>query len=85
MMLKSRAFNKPDTAQPCQFPTRALHNIAHASPPELLLPGLHRFQILPILQVPSTAIKFIYKYKYRYRYMEVATPQFAIIIYHLTK
>ena len=33
--------------------------------------GLHRFQILPILQVPSTAIKCIYKYKYRYRYMEV--------------
>ena len=31
--------------------------------------GLHRFQILPILQVPSTGIKCIHKYKYRYRYM----------------
>ena len=32
--------------------------------------GLHRFQILPILQVPSAAVKCIHKYKYRYRYME---------------
>ena len=32
--------------------------------------GLHRFQILPILQVPSTAVRCIHKYKYRYRYME---------------
>ena len=32
--------------------------------------GLHRFQILPILQVPSTAIKCIYKYKYQYWYMK---------------
>ena len=32
--------------------------------------GLHRFQILPILQVPNTAVKGIHKYKYRYQYME---------------
>ena len=25
---------------------------------------LHRFQILPILQVPSTAVRCIHKYKY---------------------
>ena len=31
--------------------------------------GLHQFQVLLILQVPSTAIKCIYKYKYQYRYM----------------
>ena len=33
--------------------------------------ALHRFQILPILQIPSTTVKCIHKYKYRYRYMEI--------------
>ena len=27
---------------------------------------LHRFQILPILQVPSITVKCIHKYRYRY-------------------
>ena len=33
--------------------------------------GLHRFQILPILQVSSTAVRCIHKCRYRYRYMEI--------------
>ena len=31
-----------------------------------LIVGLHRFQILLIFQIPSTAVKCIHKYKYRY-------------------
>ena len=45
---------------------------------------LHRFQILPILQAPRTAIRCIHKYKYQYRYMEtlecVVIINFFIII-----
>ena len=33
--------------------------------------GLHQFQILPILQVPSTVVRCIHKYRYQYQYMEI--------------
>ena len=49
---------------------RCIRNVGLCSCAWLSMVGVHRFQILPILQVPSTAVKCIHKYKYRYRYME---------------